>query len=350
MRKLIYTFLFAAAFASSVQAGNPDRQGEAGYVQLLINPWARSAGLHGMTVSNCRGVESMHINPAGGSRFTGTTELNVSHTRYFEGAGIGITSFGLAQKLGKRGALMVGVMSLSLGDIPVTTEATPEGTGATFSPSIVNINVGYSHSFENKVSVGAVFRGVSESTRDASSFSLVIDAGVQYVAGKDDNFKFGIALRNVGSRGQFSGQGLSIQGGNPGDGGYSYKWNTNKATQSYEAPSSLSIGSSYDFLLGKKNRFTVLGQFTSNSFSRDNIGGGVEFSLANMFALRGGYRYEVGVSPTSAQAPIMTGVSGGFSVDLPLRKDSNARLGIDYAYQQTKLWSGNHVISVRMGF
>jgi hypothetical protein len=346
MRNLIYTLLIITTACSSAIAGNPDRQGEAGAPQLLINPWARSAGLSGMTVASCRGVESMHINPAGGARIN-STEIVASYTRYLSGADVGITSFGLAQRVGKSGAMTLSVMSTNVGDIPVTTEQSPEGTGATFSPSIVNIAAGYSHKFANKVSVGVVFRGVSESTTDVSAFGVAIDAGVQYVTGTDDNFKFGIALRNVGSRMQFSGQGLSQQ--LPAPSQTTYNSTYLRPAQSFELPSTLSIGASYDVLFSKKTRLSFLGQFTSNSFSRDNIGGGLEFTLNDMFSLRGGYRYEVGVTQKSVEAPVMTGLSGGFSIDIPVRKETKSSLGIDYSYQQTNIWKGNHSLSIRIG-
>ena len=351
MRKFIYTLFFAAIAIASVEAGNPDRQGEAGAPQLLLNPWARSAGISNMTVASCRGVESMHINPAGGARIK-SMEFNVSHTRYFDGADIGITAFGLAKTVGKNGAMTFSVMSMNVGQIGVTTEQTPEGTGATFSPSILNIAGGYSHTFTNKVSVGVVFRGVSESTRDVGAFGVAIDAGVQYISGKDDNFKFGIALRNIGSRMTPAGQGLSFQGPNT-TGQLNYNNTYFRTSQSYQMPSMLSIGASYDVLFGKKSRLSFLGQFTSNSFSRDNIGGGLEFNLNNMFAIRSGYRYEVGVARKGIEAPVVTGLSGGFSIDFPLRKENNeikSALGIDYSYQQTNIWKGNHSLSVRLGF
>ena len=351
MRKFIYILFFAVITVASVQAGNPDRQGESGAPQLLINPWARSAGVSNMTVASCRGVESMHINPAGGARIK-NMEFNVAHTRYFDGADIGVTAFGFAKTIGKGGAMTLSVMSVNVGQIPVTTEQVPEGTGATFTPSIGNIAAGYSHTFFNKVSVGAVFRGVNESTRDVSAFALAIDAGVQYVSGKDDNFKFGIALRNVGAPLHFVGQGLSIASANP-SGQITYSLTNEKRTQAVQLPSTLSIGASYDVLFGKKSRLSFLGQFTSNSFSRDNIGGGLEFNLNNMFAVRGAYRYEVGVTPKSIAAPVVTGISGGFSVDFPIRKENNetkSALGIDYSYQQTNIWKGNHTLSIRLGF
>ena len=49
-------------------AGNPDRQGEAGAYELLMNPWARSAGLHTLTTANIMGVEALQLNVAGLAR------------------------------------------------------------------------------------------------------------------------------------------------------------------------------------------------------------------------------------------------------------------------------------------
>ena len=40
------SILLCILFVASVSAGNPDRQGEAGAYELLMNPWARSSGLN----------------------------------------------------------------------------------------------------------------------------------------------------------------------------------------------------------------------------------------------------------------------------------------------------------------
>ena len=67
MNKFIY-ILFAVVMSltmcHSAFAGNPDRQGEAGAYELLMNPWARSAGLHSMGTSFVNGVEAMRLNVA----------------------------------------------------------------------------------------------------------------------------------------------------------------------------------------------------------------------------------------------------------------------------------------------
>lgn len=348
MNKLLYSLLavlLLGAVSVPAFAGNPDRQGEAGAYELLMTPYARTAGLHAMNTSSVSGVESMHLNVAGMSRIN-KTEITLGHAIYLQGTGININAFGLAQRIGKNGAFGLSLMALDFGDIRVTTTDQPEGTGATYSPSFFNLAFSYAHTFENKVSVGVLFRGVSESTSDISAFGFAIDAGVQYVTGPQDNFKFGISLRNIGSRMAFGGEGLSLQGPAPAN-GTSYELTFDQRATGFELPSMLNIGLSYDFILGEKSRLTMLGNFTSNSFSQDQVGAGLEFSLNDMFMLRGGYKYEFG-SEDVITRPIYTGLCGGVSLEVPMnRENKNVRFGVDYSYQQTYIWDGTHNISVR---
>jgi len=358
MNKFIYIIMAFALVGTLYQpafAGNPDRQGEAGAAQLLLNPYAKSAGLHTMTTSMVQGPEAMRINIAGLSRIN-KTEVNLSYGSYLTGTDIGLNAIGLAQKVGKSGAIGISLMSIDFGDIRLTTTDQPEGNGTTFSPSFFNLGVGYSHTFENKVSVGILFRGVSESITDVNSFGLAIDAGVQYVTGENDNFKFGISLRNIGSRMKYGGEGLSTQGPAPeSDGSYNLTYSQRAAD--FELPSMLNIGLSYDFLIGENHRITPLANFTSNSFSQDQVGGGLEYSMNDFFMVRAGYRYEFG-SEDEIEAPIYTGLAAGATIAVPLGKDRAKtdteeakmapRLSIDYAYRDTKIWDGTHNIGIRI--
>lgn len=336
--------LIGSMIPQILRAGNPDRQGEAGAYELLMNPWARSAGLHTMTTAMVKGVEAMRINVAGMSRIN-KTEVNMSHALYLQGTDIRLNAFGLAQRVGANGAFGFSVMSVDFGDIRETTVNQPEGTGTTFSPRFFNIGVGYSHTFSNRISVGATFRVVSEGIADVSAMAFAVDAGVQYVTGEQENFKFGIALRNVGSRMTFRGEGLAVQAPSPN--GSSYELTYSQRAASFELPSLLHIGLAYDFLLSH-HRLTVLGNFTANSFSQDQLGGGLEYALKEVFMLRAGYKYEFG-SQNEVEAPIYTGLSAGASVSIPLSKEKkDTRLEIDYAYRTTKVWNGTHNIGVRI--
>jgi hypothetical protein len=345
-----YTSLLAFCFlvlTGSVYAGNPDRQGEAGAGQLLINPWARSAGLHSMNTSMVTGTDAMYLNVAGLSRIN-KTQIGLNHTRYLEGADISLNALGFAQRVGKSGAFGISLVAFDMGDFDLTTADTPEGSGATFSPSFFNMGISYSHLFANRVSVGVTMKFVNESISNAGARAMAMDAGVQYVTGDEDNFKFGISLRNIGGKMRFVGEGLGVQNSatNPT---FDYPITYYQRSAEYELPSQLNIGASYDWLLGRKNRLSLLGNFTSNAFSRDQVGGGLEFNLGQNFALRAAYKMEFDAPQGSLEASLDNGFSGGFTVSIPLRKGAeSSRLAIDYGYRYTEVFSGIHNLGVRI--
>ena len=212
-----------------------------------------------------------------------------------------------------------------------------------------NLGVSYANVFENKVSVGATFRAVSESIADASATAIALDAGVQYVTGEQDNFKFGISLRNIGARLQFSGEGLDIDN-EIEQGATSFGLTNSLRSDDFELQSVLNIGGSYDFLMGKKSRITLIGNYTSNAFSQDQAGGGLEFSFNELVMIRGGYKLDFGQTANSGlEEPLYTGPAAGVSLNIPVNKNDGApRIGIDYAYRTTKIFDGTHNIAVRI--
>jgi hypothetical protein len=339
-------FLFALLLSVSQSfAGNPDRQGEAGAYELLMNPWARSAGLSSMTVSNVTGVEAMRINIAGLSRIN-KTEIAISHTDYLTATNTKINAFGIGQKVGKNGTLGLSLMAIDFGEIDVTTTEQPDGTGGTYEPTFFNIGIGYSYIFDNKISVGFTFRVVSESNSEISGMGVAIDAGVQYVTGERDNFKFGICLRNVGTKMRFSGQGLSIRL-DPDDNGPNSGIVLKQDAATFELPSLLNIGISNDFRIGNHHRITALVSFTGNSFSRDQIGGGLEYSFRERFMLRAGYRAEIGSEEDVQINNVYSGLSVGATFALPMsKKNKDTQLLINYAYRTTEVFDGTHNFGV----
>ncbi|MBC6995267.1 PorV/PorQ family protein [Neolewinella lacunae] len=344
--KKIYLLLLVLAFAAGTAfAGNPDRQGEAGAAQLLMNPWAPSAGLHSLNTANVFGVESMRINPAGLSRMTGTN-IMLGYANYLQGTGISMQAIGVGSANGKGGAIGLSLHSLDFGDVPVTTTNQPEGTGALLSLSFINIGLTYSHTFEEAVSVGVTLRGVSEGTSDVSAFGIAIDAGVQYITGENDEFKFGLSLRNVGSRMAYGGQGLATFAPNP-DPSTDYELLFSQRAAGFEMPSMLNIGVAYDFLSGIENqRVTLVANFTANSFSRDQVGAGLEYAFREQFIARVGYRTDL-ETDVLTEVPLYDGLSAGASIRVPVvRGQRDKFFSIDYAWRNTRIFNGTHNIGL----
>jgi len=333
--------------AFAVLAGNPDRQGEAGASELLLNPWARSAGVHSMSTASVSGIEAMRINVAGLGRMN-SGEFMLANTRLYEGSTLGMNTLGFATKVGESSAFGVTLTAMDFGEIEITTTDQPEGTGGTFSPGFFQIGLGYAYTYENKISVGMLVRGISESLPSVSAFGIAIDAGVQYVSGENDNFRLGISLRNTGSSMEFGGEGLSFQTLAPNDNGDPYTLTVESRSEDFELPSQLNIGLSYDFYFGEENFLRAMGNFTSNAFSTDQLGVGAEFFFRDLVVLRGGYRYDT--DATSEAQNLYTGVAGGVSFFIPTAKDSDRKFVIDYAYRTTDPFSGTHNLSLGLAF
>lgn len=341
----------ALVMPSFMFGGNPDRQGESGAYELLMNVWARSAGLNSLNTSSTSGVEAMRINVAGLSRIS-KGELVLANSRVFQGTGMSMTGGGLALRMGENGALGVSLTSLSFGDIPITTVNQPEGFGGSYSPNFFNLGLGYSYMYANKISVGLLVRGISEALPDVTAFGLAVDAGVQYVTGKNDNFRLGIALKNIGSPMQFGGQGLALAGNNNDNTQITYQLTYENRAEDFELPSTLDIGVSYDYYINeaKKDYIRGLANFTSNAFSRDQVGVGAEFSFREKVMLRASYKQNLGEGTSSFDNDVYTGLSAGATLMTSISKEGNKMVGIDYAYRPTNPFKGTHNISMRLSF
>jgi len=349
---LAFSVLTILSFAG--YAGNEDRIGQAGSTELLINPFARSSGFAGANTSLVKGLEAQFLNVAG-TAFTKKTEIIFSHTNWLGGAGITINAFGITQGVGKdkSGTIGLSVMSMNFGDLLITTVDLPEGGLGTFSPTFTNIGLSYAKEFSNSIYGGIVLRTVSQRMADINSSGICFDAGIQYVTGKKENVRFGISLRNVGPRMSFRGDGLSFRGIVPANGN---SLTIQQRNEAFEMPSLLNIGGAYIFDLAKdeKHKLTVAANFVSNSFSRDQLQGGVEYSFNKMFMLRGGYSYEV-KSPsnssvgniTTTRTNALTGPTAGFTFEAPLNKKGTT-FSLDYSYRASNPFSGVHSIGARI--
>ena len=269
-----------------------------------------------------------------------------------------MNSFGFAQKIGESGVLGVSVMSMKFGDIDITEVNLPEGGIGTFSPSYTTIDAGYSKKFSNSISGGIGVRIISESIANASARGFAFDAGVRYTTGDNDQIKFGIALKNVGPSMKSSGDGLSFTEINDNNGNEVQSTQDHRVA-AYQLPSLLNIGASYDFYLAPKtdstsseissdHRITAAGNFTSNSFTKDQYRIGVEYGFKNMFMIRGGYVIDQGTwFDSEKRTSAYTGPAFGASFVAPLGKKGST-FGLHYAYQMTESFEGTHSIGIKL--
>ncbi len=355
MKRINFSLLLASCLSFTLlYGGNEDRAGEAGASELLINPWARSSGWGNANTASAFGIEAMHLNVAG-LAYTEGTQVNFVNTSWLSGTDISINAAGLAQRLGESGGVLgVSLMSMSFGDLDITTVDNPDGGLGTFRPNYFNLGMAYSKNFSETISGGVVVKLVSQSMANVRASGVAIDAGVNYVTGENDQLKFGIALRNVGPTMQYRGNGLSDRFE---DLETEKQLTINQRSNDFELPSLLNIGLSYDFYLAQnpesdelsEHRLTAAGTFTSNSFTKDQFRIGAEYAFREMFMVRGGYTYESDIESEEESRTVSAGPSFGATVEIPLGQ-SGSTFGIDYSYRVTRTFDGTNAIGVSLNF
>jgi hypothetical protein len=149
----------------------------------------------------------------------------------------------------------------------------------------------------------------------------------------------------VGPAMNFSGDGLSVQG--------MLLNNTNQLTleqrsADFELPSMMNVGAAYDLNISEMHRVTIAGNFTSNSFTKDQFILGVEYAFRKMIHLRGGYLWEEDILDEALSETVFTGPSAGLSIDFPFGEEKKSALALDYAYRATNPFSGVHSLGLRL--
>lgn len=355
MKKLLAITLLATVAGTQLFAGNPDRRGEAGAYELLMNGWARSSGFWTMNTASIRGLESERLNIAG-LAMVKKTEVSAAYTLWMQGSGVGLAHAGVAQGFKETNAVAISIQALNLGAIERTTTQSPEGGLGTYKPTFLNIGISYAKAFSNSIYGGITVRMINESLGNLNAFGFSVDAGLQYVTGPKDNIHFGVSLRNVGTPMKFKGDALanSVQIVSS----TTYQLTVENKANKFELPTQLNIGAAYDFWMGKKKevspkvykqdfRLTALANFTSNAFGNDYYGVGLEFGWREILMLRAAYRFDNGQFKQATRLSSYTGLAAGLSVDVPFKKDgSGPRLGIDYSFRATQPFQGTHSIGL----
>jgi len=267
MKMTLKHIVLSAGLVASLQtlAGNEDRVGSAGASHLLVNPWARSGAIGDASYANSNGLEATYMNIAG-LAFTEKTQMKFNYSNWMGSAGIALNGAGIAQRISDSEVFSISVQSMNYGDIPITTVANPEGNIGFFSPRMNIFSVGYAKEFSSSIYGGINFKVISESISNMKANGIAIDAGIRYVSGEQDQLKFGITLKNVGPVMRYKGDGLAQQVTYVSTG---YIASLEQRSATFELPSLLGIGGSYDFIFNESNKLNLALGFTANSFMKD---------------------------------------------------------------------------------
>src|SRR5215831_7467829 len=194
----------ASSLATKARAGSDERKGTAGAMELQIPIGARGTALGGTVGSDVSGIEAMFWNPAGLANTSGTEAL-FTHTNYF--ADMKLNYVGIATKAGGLGTIGLAAKVLSIGDVIVTTEQAPDGTGEIIDPTFAVMGLSWGKAFTDRVNFGTTVNYVREAIANNTANGVGFDFGVQYDAGWK-GLHFGLAVKNIGGSMTFTGPGF----------------------------------------------------------------------------------------------------------------------------------------------
>ncbi len=351
---LVFTVLLALTLLSAqALSSGGNRKGTSGADELLIPVGARGIGLGGSYLAGISGVEAIHWNPAGLSATTNAAEAMFTHSSWIGGVGVDYVAIGA--NFAGFGNLGFSVKSLSFGDIIYTTETTPDGTGAVYTPTFVTVGLTYSRALTDRIRAGLNANLVTERISRSSASGIAFDIGLQYqgLAGMR-GLQLGVALRNLGPNMQFDGSDLyRVAAEN----------NAKRDAQllkieaaGFQLPTRLEIGLAYSASFAELHSLTVAGTFQNNNFLDDSYRLGVEYAFRNFLFLRGGWTLAPEADDTilkdaaGATTSTETSFIYGPSFGLGLKYDGDVRLGVDYSYSATKIFDGVHSFTLYVGF
>jgi hypothetical protein len=343
----VAVLLLVTASALPAFAGGENRAGTNAAPELLIPVGARDIAVGGSMIATTSGIEAIFWNPAGLARTKFSSDAMFSYMNYI--ADIGIDYFAIGATFEGFGSLGLSMKSVGIGEINVTTEDQPDGTGQKFTPSVFNMGLTYSRMLTDRISVGATATLISERFDRVSATGFAVSAGVQYVGlAGFSGLSIGVAVKNIGPQMKFDGDGLLRQGNvddvlRPGS---FYK----VSAASFELPSTIEFGVSYAYTPAEMNVFNFHGVFQSNNFMGDEYKLGLEYGYDNTFFVRGGYNISENMKDNSSQLSdnniYIFGFTAGAGVHYPL---GSLDLTFDYAFRAVKFLENNHVFSLKVG-
>jgi hypothetical protein len=220
-------------------------------------------------------------------------------------------------------AFGVSFTSLSMQDMPVTTEFQPFGTGEYFGYSDMALAVSYSRKMTDQFSFGASVRYIEETLDKLKMRGVMIDLGTYYWTGLGTT-RFAVAVSNFGNQLAPDGQVVLIGK------------RSNSQWQAFSPPTVFRIGFAFEPYENEFNKITASIQLNHPNDNSENVSTGIEYSWKNTFYLRGGYKFNVEEQNYSFGAGVFVPVS-------------IANVTVDYAFSNFVRLGPAHRFSIILG-
>ncbi len=344
MKKIIIgLILLGIIHVPSIFAGK-EKTGEAGFMFLKIPVSARevSMGMTGLTSSY--GANALFWNPATISNYDG---ISVSFTHLNHFAGITSEYFAMSIPVSEIGTFAAGINYLSYGDIEVTTQDRPQGTGVLYSPSDMSVNFGFSKQITDRVSGGVVVKYIYSRIDQVDASGFAFDFGFTYLT-NFRNLKLGFVMSNIGGQSKYDGDGLirEVPADQWGSANSAY---LRYGSEPFEMPASVTFGLSMDVFRDEQHSMVYTLEQNVNNFQANRTNFGLEYGFKDMLFLRGGY-----TSAFDSKSDFTTNNNklGGLTLGTGIAYTfgERSKVLLDYCYFNQGILSATHRFTIGLNF
>ncbi len=317
------------ASAQVLPSFGSDRAGTVGFQFLKIPTDARSIALGEAVATHADDANALFWNPALAA-VGGGYQLSASRASYYDGTLFTTNQVAATAPLG---AFTIGLslQTLDSGEMDVTTEFDPTGTGEQFRFLDMAAGLTVSQRLTDLFAYGVTVKAVHESVADVSTTTAALDLGIHYRIGTT-GAAMGVAIRHFGLDGTPSG---SITRTDPGAPGGTV---TESDFETITLPTTFLLGLSYELWRDRPGQaLTLSTQLYRPNDNAESLGLGAEYTFNDLLVLRGGYR--LGVEEYVAS------VGGGLRVAA-----LGAQTRIDYGFTRLERLGNVHAFGLNLSF
>ncbi len=265
-------------------AGGFEKVGASGAQFLKVPTGARATGMGGAYSSVANDLTSIFWNPAGLADVNAIA-ANFSYTQWFADFNHSFAAFSLP--FGDQFTMALSLVSLSSGEIPVTTINKPEGDGSYYQVQDVSVGFTFSGYLTDQFSFGLTGKYIRTGFASVASSGISFDIGTMYQTGIQ-GIKLGFAIMNLGTEQTLEGSDLGTTlkihenlNASPLDAKYD--------ASSFGLPLAFRAGITSDIIETEEHHLIAAGDFTTFSDVPEQFALGSEYTWNDIFSVRAGY-------------------------------------------------------------
>ena len=262
----LYKFFILVLISSSVLFGQNEfkRLGKSGFSFLKISPSARAAGMGDAFTAVADDVTAIFFNPAGLININ-SFNFSFNHTNWIVNSKL--TSAAIGFPLGSRGVLGLSAIQFAVDEFEETTIFEPEGTGRMIHAGDLALAMAYAIRLTDGLSFGLKGQYLEENIDSDKAKGFAFDFSTFY---KSDfrNLTVAMVMKNFGPEAKY-------------------------LSKKFKLPLYFNINTAMNVIGEKGNPIHLLASVESAFATdyRDRYHIGTELWIADLVALRGGYKF-----------------------------------------------------------